>query len=129
MWPNPQFPADLFIFTEEILNGKLHFLCGVRYMILMHKNRISFFLINHLLSHNHNELGNHSHWDLSPRNSSKLISLSTSSKISLCRNFVLFRRNFPIKCILTSTGPNLNLQNNDLVIYNGFYFHGSLSRP
>ena len=25
MWPNPYFPADLVIFTEEILNGKLHF--------------------------------------------------------------------------------------------------------
>ena len=24
-----QFPADLVTFTEEILNGKLHFLCGV----------------------------------------------------------------------------------------------------
>ena len=23
-----QFPADSVIFTEEILNGKLHFLCG-----------------------------------------------------------------------------------------------------
>ena len=28
MWPNPQFPADLVTFTEEILNGKFHFLCG-----------------------------------------------------------------------------------------------------
>ena len=28
MWPNPQFPADLVTFTEEILNGKLHFLCS-----------------------------------------------------------------------------------------------------
>ena len=28
MWPNPQFPADLVIFIEEILNGKLHFLCS-----------------------------------------------------------------------------------------------------
>ena len=27
MWPNPQFPAGFVIFTEEILNGKLHFLC------------------------------------------------------------------------------------------------------
>ena len=27
MWSNPQFPADLVTFTEEILNGKLHFLC------------------------------------------------------------------------------------------------------
>ena len=24
----PQFPADLVTFTEEILNEKLHFLCG-----------------------------------------------------------------------------------------------------
>ena len=28
MWPNPQFPADLVKFTEEILNGKRHFLCS-----------------------------------------------------------------------------------------------------
>ena len=27
MWPNPQFPADLVAFTEEILNRKLHLLC------------------------------------------------------------------------------------------------------
>ena len=26
MWPNLQFPADLIIFIEEILNGKLQFL-------------------------------------------------------------------------------------------------------
>ena len=25
MKPNPQFPADLVIFTEEIFNGKIHF--------------------------------------------------------------------------------------------------------
>ena len=29
MWPNPQFCADLVTFTEEILNGKLHFLYRV----------------------------------------------------------------------------------------------------
>ena len=29
MWPNPQFLADLVTFTEEILNGKLCFLCSV----------------------------------------------------------------------------------------------------
>ena len=28
MWPNPQETADLDTFTEEILNGKLHFLSG-----------------------------------------------------------------------------------------------------
>ena len=30
MRPNPQETADLVTFTEEILNGKLHFLCSVR---------------------------------------------------------------------------------------------------
>ena len=30
MWPNPQFPADLVTFTEEILNGKIHFLCSAK---------------------------------------------------------------------------------------------------
>ena len=30
MWPNRQETADLVTFTEEILNGKLHFLCSVR---------------------------------------------------------------------------------------------------
>ena len=28
MWPNPKKTADSVIFTEEILNGKLHFLCS-----------------------------------------------------------------------------------------------------
>ena len=31
MWPNPQFPADLVTFAEEILNEKLHFLCSDKY--------------------------------------------------------------------------------------------------
>ena len=30
MLPNAQFPADLVTFTEEILNGKLYFLCSDR---------------------------------------------------------------------------------------------------
>ena len=28
MWPNPQETADVVTFTEEILNGKLDFLCN-----------------------------------------------------------------------------------------------------
>ena len=28
MCPNRQLPADLVTFTEEIFNGKLHFLCS-----------------------------------------------------------------------------------------------------
>ena len=34
MWPNPQEIMDLVIFTEEILNGKLHFLCSALVWIL-----------------------------------------------------------------------------------------------
>ena len=30
MWPNPQESADLVAFTEEMLNGKLPFLCSVK---------------------------------------------------------------------------------------------------
>ena len=34
----PQFPADLVTFTEEILNGKLHFFCAVsKFEILLVK--------------------------------------------------------------------------------------------
>ena len=32
MCPNPQEFTDLVTFTEEILNGKLHFLCSVKYL-------------------------------------------------------------------------------------------------
>ena len=28
MWPNPHETTDLVTFTEEILNGKLRFLCS-----------------------------------------------------------------------------------------------------
>ena len=30
MWPNLQYYADLFTYTEEIFNGKLHFFCAMR---------------------------------------------------------------------------------------------------
>ena len=36
MRPNPQFPADLAAATEEILNGKLHFLCSVSHLFQVH---------------------------------------------------------------------------------------------
>ena len=32
MGPNPQEIADLVTFTEEIINGKLIFLCSVKYL-------------------------------------------------------------------------------------------------
>ena len=30
MWPNPEQTRDLVTFTEEMLNGKLHFLCSTK---------------------------------------------------------------------------------------------------
>ena len=45
MWPKPQFPADLVIFTEEILNEKLHYFvqCTI-------KNRFEQPNLNRLMS-------------------------------------------------------------------------------
>ena len=46
MWPNPQFPADLNTFTEEILNGKLHFFVQwleIRYQPEMGRLGVVFF--------------------------------------------------------------------------------------
>ena len=37
MWPNPQFPAHLVTFTEEICNEKLHFLCTVYLKLILHR--------------------------------------------------------------------------------------------
>ena len=45
MWPNPQETAALVVFTEEILNGKLHFLCSVWWKVLMTPDR-NFKLIS-----------------------------------------------------------------------------------
>ena len=37
MWPNPQFPADLVSFTEEIFNGKRHILCSAGFIRCIYK--------------------------------------------------------------------------------------------
>ena len=34
MWPDPQFPADLVIYTEKVLDGKLSFLCNDELLFL-----------------------------------------------------------------------------------------------
>ena len=34
MWPNSQFPVDLFTFTEEIRNRKLQFLCSLKKILI-----------------------------------------------------------------------------------------------
>ena len=47
MGPNPQETADLVLFTEEILNGKLHFLCSA--MLSSLDLKIKLFPINWLL--------------------------------------------------------------------------------
>ena len=41
---NPQFPAELVTFTEEILNGKLHFLCSPNFQQI----KVTIILISHI---------------------------------------------------------------------------------
>ena len=45
MWPNLQQTADLVTFTEEILNGKLHFLCSETDVFPKQKNVVCWLLI------------------------------------------------------------------------------------
>ena len=70
MWPTSQETADLVTFTEEILNGKLHFLCSLDscpYLIhyvkytrirLLSGRHISVFRLNLAIC----ELPDHSDW-------------------------------------------------------------------
>ena len=44
MWRNPQETADLVTFTEEIQNGKLHFLRRVFIAIVYRCRAISFLI-------------------------------------------------------------------------------------
>ena len=47
MLTNPQIPAALMAFTNEILNGKLHFLCSNRLNMRIWKQRLRLW--SHLL--------------------------------------------------------------------------------
>ena len=42
MWPNPHETVDLVTFTEEILNGKLHFLYSWSQAFLLFFTKFSF---------------------------------------------------------------------------------------
>ena len=44
MGPNPQFAADMVTFTEEILNGKLHFLCSAGAELKLVQITIQYFV-------------------------------------------------------------------------------------
>ena len=44
-----QFPEDLVTFIEEILHGKLHFLCSVRIEVMLHIENFSNFISTTLL--------------------------------------------------------------------------------
>ena len=52
MGPNPQQTADLDTFTEEILKGKLHFLCSECFspVILIRKLTVSMTRLSELYS-------------------------------------------------------------------------------
>ena len=48
MWPNPHETADLVISTDEILNGKLYFLCNDTFTIYP-LNRVYSSIKSHML--------------------------------------------------------------------------------
>ena len=54
-----QFPADLDIFTEEIRNGKLHFLCSLLYARTFLKDSIKQ---QRYLCENNTVLIQHHYW-------------------------------------------------------------------
>ena len=58
MWPNAWKTADLVIFSEEILNGKLHFLCSVKIKVLLKSSNFvrHFFLIINQIINNYTSL-------------------------------------------------------------------------
>ena len=49
MLPNPQLLAALVAFTEEIFNGKLHFLCNESLLAWLNTMRCYFIMILHYL--------------------------------------------------------------------------------
>ena len=51
MWRNPYLPANLVAFTEEILNGKFHFLRSAsgRSLVVSIPIPLAIFLINFFL--------------------------------------------------------------------------------
>ena len=53
MWPDPQETADLVLFTKEILNCKLLFLCSVFSIIFRQKMNLHEFNFVSVLLHSH----------------------------------------------------------------------------
>ena len=62
MWTNPQETADLIKFTEEILNGKLHFLCSVQRVVTSANNHtdvmLEYYFYNMLICRDQNNNNN-----------------------------------------------------------------------
>ena len=50
MWVNPQFYADMSTFTQEILNGKVHWFVQVNRQKTTVKKKITYFLKNYVAS-------------------------------------------------------------------------------
>ena len=57
MWPIPQFAAELVTFTEEILNGKLHFLCSEISDIIHLRNKILYIEASRLICTAYESIG------------------------------------------------------------------------
>ena len=80
MWPNPQETADLVTFTEQILNGKLHFLCSENLFMFNEAKIKNTMPQADILKRN---LNNTSTWSISGHHINCPIFLSLEIRISL----------------------------------------------
>ena len=81
MRPNPQIPADLITFTEEILNGKLYFLCSARIVFKCWKVEVNRSICRKAFSNNMEELSFHN---------VAVISTNTDLRLILSKNIYPF---------------------------------------
>ena len=70
MWPNPQFPVDFVIFTEEILNEKLLF-CAVPVLMFLSHTSARFIWVFGLGNWEHIGVTEGTHWVQSQRSREK----------------------------------------------------------
>ena len=90
MWPNPLFTADLVKFTDEILNGKLHFLCSEK-------------MVNSLNPSINIQLRKQ-WWICFPQKKYSFVSMCpTETARIICRSSQVFEKNIASACSLYKT--------------------------
>ena len=124
MWPNPQFPADLVTFAEEILNGKLHFLCSDSGWLCINKLRVKG---EEFTSQFHE--GKWSYW-IEFWQTSEDAKTGFLRRFKSCvsiRNWVESVEKFTPNLVWLSTGNLTDLKQNLFILANNYLFRVSKS--